>query len=334
MAKWLLSAVLLCPIEFHPQRMVEQLGDADPQVREAGSRALEGIGVDALGTLHRATEHPDPEIRTRATALIRRIDHSSIAGPLAFVQRPRKMRFIAPPQPPGKDAAVIEGGFFQFERSRWTVDGQAAGSVLRTRLTTLLDGHIEWSFVDLEAERCAVHSPDAVFFRGDGAIPRSVRIKGTRRWLCDVPVVFSNPVEGDSRRIGPYTLTIHWPNIEVKAEGGLPPPLIDKMLRTSEIRPHLQQGRERGKGRTIPGPDDEPAIFFPEAREQDPAPAVWCGCAGEPDRRTTPPAWVGWKRKVVIPEWTANPLFHYDSIELIFHLPIDEHFEVISPPLN
>ncbi|MBI3855470.1 MAG: HEAT repeat domain-containing protein [Planctomycetes bacterium] len=333
MARWLLAAVILCPLDNDPRRLIDRLGDEDPPVREAAMQALVALGNDALPLLRPAADHPDAEIRTRVSLLLRQIDQAAYFKSLALVQRPRKIRLMAAEVLPQPGTAVIDGGLFHFERRPWTV-----GSLIHTRLESNLKGEIEWSVAavrageDLRVETCATHSPETVYLPEDGVAPYTVVIKGTRRWLCDVPLEFRDPAEGDQRRIGPYTLTLRWPNVEVQAEGKLPPTLIYSMIQDSVVRAQFRRGREQLPAEPRGPVTDEPAIFFPEAKEERAA-AAWCGCELEPDRREKQP-WLSWRRSIHIPADPSCGFPDLASVSLTFHLPIEEPFELESPPLK
>ena len=61
-------------------RLVVQLGDPDFETRETASRRLGEIGKPALDALKEAANGPDAEIKTRATALVRRIEKRALPG--------------------------------------------------------------------------------------------------------------------------------------------------------------------------------------------------------------------------------------------------------------
>jgi hypothetical protein len=58
-------------------RLIEQLGDRAYSTREEASRALSEIGEPALEALRRARTSTDPEVRRRATLLVRRIEQQA-----------------------------------------------------------------------------------------------------------------------------------------------------------------------------------------------------------------------------------------------------------------
>lgn len=55
-------------------KLVKQLGDDDPKLREEASRKLHHMGQAALTALSEATKSSDPEVVSRAQTLIRQID--------------------------------------------------------------------------------------------------------------------------------------------------------------------------------------------------------------------------------------------------------------------
>ncbi len=65
----------------NPQILLEQLGAARYADREAAARALEQLGREAIPVLHNARDARDMEIRTRAAALLQRIEGSLLTRP-------------------------------------------------------------------------------------------------------------------------------------------------------------------------------------------------------------------------------------------------------------
>jgi len=62
-------------------RLIQQLGDANPVVREKATQALEALGAAAIPALRRATDHADPEVRRRAAALLAAIEKADLLQP-------------------------------------------------------------------------------------------------------------------------------------------------------------------------------------------------------------------------------------------------------------
>lgn len=333
MARLLLFLVLLCPLDVDPQLLIEQLGDDDPAVRDRAAKALSALGDAALGPLQEATDHPDAEIRIRASTLLREIDHTILLRSISLAQRPRKVRFFATDR---DNAVAMDGGTFLFERRPWIVEGEPRGSVIRTRLERHLDGEIEWRVAavrkdgGLPIETCADHSPAQIYVPALAGRRGRVVIKGVRRWLCDVPVVFRDPAEGDRRRIGPFTLILQWPEIVLECDKDFSPGLVTMMLDVRNIQARPYPDRPPPQQQQLLLPTDEPAIFFPE--EQEVAGKAWCGCA-EPSRSELPPA-TSRKRRVTIPVRGSYLLHHLESISVHFRIPVEEPFEVESPPLK
>ena len=83
------------PADGEIAKLVLQLGDADFATREAASRRLGEIGKPALDALKEAADGADAEIRTRATALIRRIEKRALpGGPLERDAAPAGVRHM------------------------------------------------------------------------------------------------------------------------------------------------------------------------------------------------------------------------------------------------
>lgn len=61
-------------------RLIAQLGDNDFKVREESSRKLKEIGKPALDALKKAAKLDDPEIQTRAEAIVKRIEQRPVPG--------------------------------------------------------------------------------------------------------------------------------------------------------------------------------------------------------------------------------------------------------------
>ena len=185
--------------------------------------------------------------------------------------------------------------------------------MLRTYAYKQLDGDLEWSPTsarstrDLRIETCSTHSPALIFIRGEETEPLTIVLKGTRRWLCDVPIHFSAPKEGATRRIGKFTVTLEWPQLVLRCDDPLPPSLVTLMLRDQDVQ---------ARTTTSPVPDvawaiDEPAIFFPEV-----------------------PTATSKKRWVRIDGNDVRGIHELVSVSLVLHVPVEEPFEVTSPPLK
>jgi len=339
MLRLLLVLALLPSQEDDPRALVRRLGDDDVAARDRAGRALEAHGMASINILSRALEDPDLEIRSRAAVLVDRIDPSYAFASRVLAQREHKLNVVAV-RSPGEDAAATDGAVFVFERRRWIEGGKTIGGVLRTSAYSSLDGEITWSVAsahstrEFRVETCSTHSPEIVFLRGEGTDPCTVVLKGTRRWLCDVPVHFVAPVEGDRRRIGKFTVTVEWPHVVLRCDDPQPPSLVTRMLQDWDIR---AKGATPRAWLEAPSPPDiEPAIFFPEAKESEyseEAQRAWCGCGGRPARLELPPA-TSRKREVRIPGKGIRGLHEIAELSLVLHVPVEEPFELTSPPLE
>src|SRR5262245_4922405 len=70
-------------------RLIGDLGDRRYDKREAADRALRLIGMPALDALRQATRSTDPEVRRRATRLVRLIEQQAETDRLLAPQRVR-----------------------------------------------------------------------------------------------------------------------------------------------------------------------------------------------------------------------------------------------------
>jgi len=278
----LLLLLLLIPAQDPTEDdLLRELGDSDPAIRDRATDTLEGKGSAAIETLKRAARDPDLEIRSRAGEILRRLEPSLFLDDLLKSERARK--FPAPPKlhPSWANATVIDGGWFSFERKLWVSKGVLQGQVLTTLLGGRSNCEFQWTIASVLAgcnvavERCADHSPRLVYLSADCSDSVVVRIEGIRSWTCEVPVTFRLPINGAQRRVGPFRLTVDWPYIEVTSETPVRADLISAALIPAEISCLFKPGRRAGPPARILGtPDDEPAIFFPEAVERAQA---WCG---------------------------------------------------------
>jgi hypothetical protein len=85
--KCLLVAVLLLLQDQELDRLVQQLGDADPARREEAVRKIREIGPRAHEALEKARESSDSEVRARATALLQHFERERLQTLLEAKER-------------------------------------------------------------------------------------------------------------------------------------------------------------------------------------------------------------------------------------------------------
>jgi hypothetical protein len=331
--------LLLPPQEDDLRALVRRLGDDDAGTRDRAGRALEARGRASIGALTEALENSDLEIRERAAILVDRVDPSHFLASRILAQRPRKLREYPGSGLSEDSRTSTDGAEFGFERTRWIEGGKTLGTLIRTRASTHVDGEITWSVASVRSTRelpiqtCSTHSPGVVFIPGDRREPYTVTLKGVRRWLCDVPIRFHVPMEGDRRRVGKITVTLEWPHLVLRCDDPLSPTLVTRMLQQQDIQGQAADLLARRLHEVVQ-PSDEPAIFFPEAREAEELPdRVWCGCRKTPSRSDLPPA-TSQKRLVRIAGDEVRGLHEVAELSLTLHVPVEEPFEVTSPPLE
>jgi len=335
----LLLALLLQDPDL--DRLIRRLGDPSADARSRATDDLERKGPDIVPALQKALEDADPEVRDRAKDILFRLEPTLFLDPIIKAQRPPK----ALPPGPGRSwgtPAIINGGWFNFGRLWWMEKWQIQGTVINTTWHLATDGDVRWDVVavtngcEIPFLRCPVHSPGKIYIDGDCSDPVTVKIRGVRRWLCDVPVTFRFPKKGDLRRVGPYTVTVDWPFLVVAARDDAPslartdyPPVNDLKC---NVRPGMGFEPELPAPEAREAPGDEPAILFPEPRE--PGPARWCGCPEPPGPRAAGGDARGLRNlRLSVGPWKRASLEIVDEIALNFKLPLEEPFEASSAPL-
>jgi hypothetical protein len=336
MLRLLLVLALLPPQDDDLRALVRRLGDDDAAARDCAGRELEKRGTASIDALREALKDQDLELRSRASLLLQRIDPSYFLASRIAAQRERKLRLIAGPDPVEGNTVYTDGADFTFERRRWVEAGSKDASVIRIYNHSHLHGELAWSVAsvrtsrDLPFETCSTHSPGVILLPGANPEPCTVRIRGVRRWLCDIPLRFNAPREGDCQRIGKFTVTLEWPHVVLRCDDPLPPTVVTKMLQSWDLLGTVAGLRNPAPEIAIP--TDEPIIFFPEARETlEPVTLAWCGCKDRPARQDLPPA-TSQKRLVRI-EGVAG-LAELIELSLMLHIPVQEPFDVTSPLLE
>jgi hypothetical protein len=336
----LLLALLLLLLQ-EPDRtdLVRQLSDPTPSVREKAYKALEAQGDAALPELKRALESGDAETRTRAAALIDlRVQEAKLAE-LRRAQRPGKLQLpemsLEYDSPPG-EMREDEGVRFEFKRRPWAPDGVVLGTIFETEAEEGPGVSIDWTVAsirggkDLPVETCTYHSPELVYVPGEVPPTAEVRIRATRRWHYDVPMLLMYPTDGQSRRLGGFTVTVLWPVLHVRADRPLPLGAMNQLLGNSDvrctIRPERRDQHMGGLSRYT--------SFSRCGVSRDIKKLAWCGCRVEPARHApTPPAMSQetQARDALAQRYDIDAI---ESIALTLHLPVEEPFEATSPALK
>src|SRR5262245_45334840 len=153
--KGLLLAALLLLQDGELDRLLLQLGDADPVVRSRASDTLAARGADARDVLLKGRDHADPEIRSRASTLLFRLDQSVLLAKLEKLQRQVKLnRYVVGDWKAPENSAATEGGVFAFSRRAWKPGGgPAVGVIFSTVVHQHMEGEIEWSVAGIRDDR-------------------------------------------------------------------------------------------------------------------------------------------------------------------------------------
>jgi hypothetical protein len=329
----LLAAALVFAQDGELDGLLRQLGDPDAAVREKASDALAARGTGARDVLLKGRESQDPEIRARATALLMRIDADFRFRCLRDIQRPIKFRVLADA---AKDApqgtSLIDGVTFRFSRRAWGRGNDALGTILETEVELGFEGEIEWSVAEFRGrgappvETCDIHSPRLAYLPIPRPGPGCVVVKGLRRWRCEVPVDFKDPVDGQTRRAGPFSVTLAWPCVVVRSDAPLASAVLNRTLTPDDIRCTLKPGINRFGGRASLSVR---VACGGVVRISEPR--AWCGCVGQPTK--FPRAPVERIQELRVSPSGSPKLDDLESISLTLHVPVEEPFEVTSPTL-
>jgi hypothetical protein len=330
----LLAAALLCAQDGELDGLLQQLGHPDAAVREKASEALAARGTEARDALLKGRDNTDPEIRARATDLLMRIDSDFRFRCLRDVQRPLKFRVLADaPNDAPQRTSVIDGAKFTFSRRAVGPGDEAVYTLLETEVELGFEGEIEWAVSEFRGARtfavetCDIHSPRLVNLPVPTPGPGSVVVKGVRRWHCDMPLDFKNPVDGQTLRAGPFTVTLAWPCVVVTSDSPLASAVLNRTLTPDDIRCTLKPGINRTGGRV-----NMMRGFVCGGVRGNPKHKAWCGCDEKPTKFPKTPV----ER---IQEHRVSPrvpptLDELESLSLTLHVPVEEPFEVISPTLK
>ena len=120
-------------------------------------------------------------------------------------------------------------------------------------------------------ERCGACSPEWV--RLKGTAPVRVKYKVTRTWYSDHEVKFTRPKNGDLKRVGDFTFTVKWPEVEVSSDRKYAPAVLE-LIPTNFTFEH-----ESWKPPSAGGGSVHYGGRFPKDTARR---ATWCTCEGGP----------------------------------------------------
>lgn len=229
--------------------------------------------------------------------------------------------------------AYVDGGAFTFERNAWAPKGETLGFVLRTQALRDLEGDLEWDVAKVRTpderrfQTCAIHSPGAVYVE-DPALPEAaVTIRGLRRWYCETPIEFRDPVGEGSVRVGAFLIAVDWPRMVVRSDQPIPKAVLSKTLSKQDITVKIKPEHERrfGVKRVV---SRGGGGWSCDCKDR-----AWCGCClahGADGRRSDSPPATRHEVKMLSPCASSE----IESISIRFHKPVEERFEVTSPALK
>lgn len=311
------------------QDAVERLGDPDPAVRDGAARELRK--TRPLEALRRAKNHPDPEVRGRAAALVAQIELEIAQEEREKEQRPKAMNRLAADQKPGPGLAITDGARFTVTRRAWP----AGGTVFETRAERFLDGDLEWDVAGVNGapvERCTLHSPGRVYLPGPAPEAPELTVKGVRRWRCETPIEFKEPRPGVSWRSGPVEVAVVWPTIVVRMDAPVPEAFLTGTLDGSDVKVRLR-APANSLG-VIGGGGGGGGRYGGRLGGKKTDVLAWCGCVGKPSEEKREPTKTAREHVVRLPAYEDEPLEKVASITIAFRKPIEEPFEIVSSPVE
>lgn len=318
----LLLAVLLASPVQDPDlpALLANLNDDDITVRDDAQAALKRLTPASLPALKQALAKATGDARARLAEIVDLLDRTELERTHDAAQR---ARFLKTDRPDEGLTLLC------------TPAAKNDGIIVTTTLTPAPGLECSWTVTSaadekggaVKMERCGVCSPRLVFAATQE--PVRLRVAGVRRWFSDYDVVFENPRNGESRRIGGFTLEIAWPHVVITSEKPVPAAVLTRTATSFAFdlrRPPsdvIGSGGCCGCGRARivrGGPKKEPP--------------GWCPCANGPS------AW----KEAVVPMATrhaiSGPMAEQAGIDqvarirLTFRKPIEESFEIESALLK
>jgi hypothetical protein len=234
-------------------------------------------------------------------------------------------------------ATFADGVRFTFARRTWSPKGEPLGTIFETKMVKRFEGDVKWSVAgirtdhDLTVETCAIHSPERVYVSAPALADPRVTVKGTRRWNCPTPIDFPEPKNGDAWRAGPYEVIVEWPAIRVRVDHPIEESALGKTLSSRDIRFQAKPGRERKDQMGVGIGGGGGGRYGGRFGNKD---LAWCGCDGQPATKNPNLPPMATDRRVGIAFGEDYPIGDIASISVTFHKPVEESFEVTSPPLK
>ena len=342
--------------DSHPEinRAIRSLSDASREVRQKAEAALLALGTKALPALKKALDDEDIQIRDGVKPLIFEIERPERERVHDAANR---KKIINPKDREGDDdlsrriremyPLSIEGASYRNDASSFK-----GGLVIRTSLLRDLFFKFEFDIASattkegkpLAIERCGKCSPELVYVRDPG--PIQVKISMIRSWFSEYEVEFTNPQDGDVKKVGDFVIAVKWPVLEISCTRGYPQEILDQACKEFKFRlknpppayDTMGVGAGGGGGGRYGG-------RFGGKKEKK----WWCTCEDGPQPVTKSEIKLitSWKvesrHKLVVPS-TVDPakpdpefpakVDEVASITLQFRKPVEEAFEIDRPDLT
>ena len=285
MIAWI-AAVLVGQISSSEvESLVRDLGHEVLEVRERAHRKLLEAGAAALPALNAAANSNDAELRLRAAAIAEIVGRAGREKVHDDAQKAELLRGQVGEAEKCPGSAASEGARFDLDVSAfeggWVIRTFATDRLSRRKDAGPGQGRLAFDVQVLDSQgnervvdKCAKCSPKKVFVRGTN-VPMKVRVLGSQTWFSPYELVFKNPIERQSRKVGDFTIEVIAGGLTVSSPTDFPYDWIRSMIANCavDLKPGLPPPR-RPSARTL---------IKRLAPREEPVRLSWCDCPRGPE---------------------------------------------------
>ncbi len=315
-----LSLGTLAPQDPDLNTLLANLNDDDITIRDEAAGALQRLPVSSLPDLKKALGRATGDARARLEEIVDLLDREGIERAHDAAQRTR---------------------FLKTDRSDEGLTLQCTSAtkndslLLTTTLTPAAGLECSWTVKDavdekgnaVKLSRCGACTPRLVLAATKD--PVRLRVAGVRRWFSDYDVVFENPRNGETRRVGGFTLEIAWPRLIITSDKPVAASVLTRTAAsfTFDLRRPASDiigaGGSCGCGRA--------RIIRGGPRKEPPG---WCACLNGPCEWKEPAVAMAMRHVITGSMADQVAIDHVARLRLTFRKPIEEPFEIESALLK
>ena len=283
-------ATLLAQDSPEIERLLTELGHERIEVREKAHARLVEIGSPALAALRRILESSTGEVQARVRTIIGDLDRVEAEQARDEDMKRRTVKrcrredreFEAAWEQQGLGKQIrSETAWFSF--GGWIFkEHHALHATVRSNLRSVglepgpVDGGIEWDVIgavdmdgkELPIERCGKCSPGRLLIKNTHG-PFKAKVRGTHLWFNPYPLEFADPKNGDTRKVGDFTIVVDWPVLRITSRSGR----TREVLKATGTRFSIE-----GKPGVDIGIRDEMVIGGGGGGGFRSGSNIWCGC--------------------------------------------------------